>query len=204
MVDAFELGPVADRRAGVLSGGNRRRLDLAQALVHRPPLLFLDEPTSGLDPQTRASLWGQLQEIKAQGRTIFLTTQYLEEADRLCDRVAILNQGRILVVASPLALKQEVGEDVVTFVFGEDGEMDGRLTRAMAILRSFPCVGKSTVDGRTATVVMKDAPRSLPHLVLGLSQAGLEVSRLTVTRPTLDEVFLHYTGERVTTGEASS
>ena len=114
------------QRAGRLSGGMRRRLDLAQAMVHRPAALFLDEPTTGLDPQARNALWEELRALSATGTTILLTTQYLEEADRLCGRVAILDRGRILTVGTPTALKDAAGEDRVTLTLAEAGDPDQR------------------------------------------------------------------------------
>jgi ABC-2 type transport system ATP-binding protein len=114
LLQLFALTDAADKRAGAFSGGMRRRLDLAQALVHQPPLVFLDEPTTGLDPQTRNALWNHLNELNAEGTTIFLTTQYMEEADRLCRRLSIIDHGKIVVSGSPTELKSSVGGEVVT------------------------------------------------------------------------------------------
>src|SRR5436305_9730000 len=133
LLEVFALEDAAGRRAGAYSGGMRRRLDLAQALVHEPPLVFLDEPTTGLDPQTRNALWRHLEELNRAGTTIFLTTQYLEEADRLCGRLSIIDHGKIVVTGSPDALKQEVGGEVVTVTLPEDASEDG-LRRAVSAL----------------------------------------------------------------------
>ncbi len=113
LIDILELGGFADRR-GTYSGGQKRRLDLALGLVHRPMLLFLDEPTTGLDPQSRARVWDEVRKLRAGGATVFLTTHYLEEADALCDRLAIIDNGRIVVAGTPDALKRQIAGDVVT------------------------------------------------------------------------------------------
>src|SRR5918996_398206 len=120
LLEVFSLREAADKRVGAFSGGMRRRLDLAQALVHRPALLFLDEPTTGLDPQTRNALWRYLQELNEEGTTIFLTTQYMEEADRMSHRLAIIDHGTVIVSDSPASLKQEIGGDVITLTLPDD------------------------------------------------------------------------------------
>src|SRR5205823_160788 len=143
LLEVFALQNAAHRRAGAYSGGMRRRLDLAQALVHEPPLVFLDEPTTGLDPQTRNALWRHLEDLNANGTTVFLTTQYLEEADRLCRRLSIIDHGKIVVTGSPDALKQEVGGEVVTVTLPETLG-DDALQRAVSALSAFPGAGRPT------------------------------------------------------------
>jgi ABC-type multidrug transport system ATPase subunit len=207
LLEVFGLSEAAHRRAGAYSGGMRRRLDLAQALVHEPPLVFLDEPTTGLDPQTRNALWRHLKELAAAGTTIFLTTQYMDEADRLCERLAIIDHGRIVVTGSPEALKQDIGGEVVTVTLPDEaGETAVR--RAVEALTAFPGAGAPTTFDHSVALPVKDAGRSLSELVRRLDEAGAEIAKLEFSRPTLDEVFLKYTGERMrveeTAGRATS
>ena len=206
LLELFALTDAGDKRAGAYSGGMRRRLDLAQGLVHAPPLVFLDEPTTGLDPQTRTALWAHLAELRAGGTTIFLTTQYMEEADRLCSRLAIIDHGRIVVEGSPVDLKANVGGDVVTVSLPENA--DGELVeRAKGALRDFPGAGEATTFDHSVAVPVKDAGRSLSDLVRRLDEHGVPIAQLSFSTPTLDEVFLKYTGERMRveeTGRAQS
>lgn len=206
LLELFALTEAADKRAGAYSGGMRRRLDLAQALVHQPRLVFLDEPTTGLDPQTRTALWRHLEEINRGGTTIFLTTQYMEEADRLCTRLAIIDHGRIVVTGSPTKLKSEVGGDVVTLELAEEG--NGALVeRAKRAVAGFPGAGDPTVLDHGLAVPVAEAGRSLSDLVRRLDEQGVPIAKLSFTTPTLDEVFLKYTGERMRveeTGRAQS
>jgi ABC-2 type transport system ATP-binding protein len=188
LLELFGLTDARDRRAAAYSGGMRRRLDLAQALVHRPLLLFLDEPTTGLDPQTRNALWRHLEELRSAGSTIFLTTQYMEEADKLCSRLAIIDHGRIVVSGSPAELKATVGGDVVTLALPE--EADG--------------AGAPTAFDHSVAVPVTDAGQSLSELVRRLDQQGVPIAKLTFTTPTLDEVFLRYTGERMRVEDATT
>lgn len=196
LLERFGLGEVANRLAGVLSGGMRRRLDLAQALVHDPTLVFLDEPTTGLDPQTRKALWDHLAEINRAGTTIVLSTQYLEEADRLCHRLAIVNHGQLVLLDSPAALKQEIGEEVVT-VRLVHGVVDSDVERACGSLLSLPDVrGARSVDS-SIVLPVKHAGRSLPRIVQVLDRLELGVEEVSVTTPTLEDVFLKHTGEHL-------
>ncbi len=196
LLETFALTEVANERANHFSGGMRRRLDLVQALVHRPPLLFLDEPTTGLDPQSRNTLWKYLDELSRDGMTIFLTTQYLEEADRLCKRIAIIDGGRIVASGSPASLKEEVGGDVITLTFPNNVE-EGILTSALEMLTSSPELGIPTCLDHSIVLSVKDAGRSLVDVVRRLDEKGIPIARLGLTTPTLDEVFLKYTGQRI-------
>jgi ABC-2 type transport system ATP-binding protein len=194
LLEAFGLGEVANVRAGRLSGGLRRRLDLAQALVHRPAILFLDEPTTGLDPQSRNALWELLRDLSRSGTTVFLTTQYLEEADRTCDRVAILDGGRLLKVGTPTALKQEVGGGRLVLRIGDDAGS----ARAARILASCPKITR-VQPGRPADpliVYVDDAPASVAPVLRLLEEEGIEVVAVEQAQASLDDVFLRYTGER--------
>jgi daunorubicin resistance ABC transporter ATP-binding subunit len=203
LLELFGLTDARDRRAAAYSGGMRRRLDLAQALVHRPLLLFLDEPTTGLDPQTRNALWRHLEELRSGGSTIFLTTQYMEEADRLCSRLAIIDHGRIVVSGSPSELKATVGGDVVTLALPD--EADGALVdRARNALAGLPGASAPTAFDHSVAVSVTDAGQSLSELVRRLDQQGVPIAKLTFTTPTLDEVFLKYTGERMRVEEATT
>jgi len=206
LLEMFGLTDAGNKRAGAYSGGMRRRLDLVQALVHEPPLLFLDEPTTGLDPQTRNALWRHLEELRAGGTTIFLTTQYMEEADRLCDRLAIIDHGKIVVSGEPAELKAGVGGDVVTVALPEGTDV-ALVERAKRAVAGFPGAGEPTTFDHSVAVPVKDAGRSLSEIVRRLDEEGVPIAQLSFTTPTLDEVFLKYTGERMRveeTGHAQS
>jgi ABC-2 type transport system ATP-binding protein len=190
----MDLSGDADRPAGSYSGGMRKRLDLATGLLHRPELLFLDEPTTGLDPQNRAGLWKHLERLnKDEGLTIFLTTHYMEEADRLCDRLAIIDQGRIIAEGSPANLKAQLGGDVVSLTFKDDPAKEAAAT----LLRNVPSVREVTVKEDGVSVIVADGGAAVPELLRVLSEAGLSVARLSMTSPTLDDVFLKHTGHSI-------
>jgi ABC-type multidrug transport system ATPase subunit len=191
LLDAFSLGEVTEVRAGRLSGGMRRRLDLAQALMHRPAVLFLDEPTTGLDPQSRNALWDLLRGLAGQGTTIFLTTQYLEEADRACDRVAIIDDGRLVTIGTPTALKQEVGGGRLVVSLANTSQAD----RARQILSS-RTESTRVAPGEPLTVYVDDPKASAPALLKLLDADGIAVAGLEQAQATLDDVFLRYTGQR--------
>ncbi len=194
LLATFSLDEVADVRAGRLSGGLRRRLDLAQALVHAPAVLFLDEPTTGLDPQSRNALWGTLRQLREQGTTVFLTTQYLEEADRTCDRVAILDDGRLLKVGTPSALKQEVGGGRLTLRLTDQAGAN----RAAQALTGCPQVTRVQPGrpGDPLVVYVDDAPASIAPILRRLDAEGVAVAAIEQAQASLDDVFLRYTGER--------
>jgi daunorubicin resistance ABC transporter ATP-binding subunit len=202
LLEVFSLQEAADKRVGAFSGGMRRRLDLAQALVHRPALLFLDEPTTGLDPQTRNALWRYLEELNREGTTIFLTTQYMEEADRMSHRLAIIDRGTVVVSDSPASLKQEIGGDVITLTLPDDAGEDLR-ARALEAMTAFPGAGEPTVFDHSVALPVKDGGRALSDLVRRLDEQKVPIAQLSLTTPTLDEVFLRYTGERLRVEEAS-
>ena len=193
LIEILGLGGAAGQRAWRLSGGMRRRLDLAQAMVHRPVALFLDEPTTGLDPQARNALWAQLRTLAADGTTIMLTTQYLEEADRLCGRVAILDRGNILTIGTPAALKDAAGEDRVTLTLEQPDDLEQRdLARRVVI--AVPGV-LNVIDGPgSITVQMRAAGDALLELIRRLDVEGVDVARIQLVPTTLDDVFVAYTG----------
>src|SRR5579884_1894073 len=191
----MDLSADADRPAGSYSGGMRKRLDLATGLIHRPELLFLDEPTTGLDPQNRAGLWKHLERLnKDEGLTIFLTTHYMEEADRLCDRLAIIDHGRIIAEGSPASLKAQLGGDVVALTFKEEV---GSKERAAALVKGLPFVRDVTAGDDGINVIVEDGGAAVPELMRVLGEEGLRVARLSMTTPTLDDVFLKYTGHSI-------
>jgi len=193
LIERLGLGGVASRRAGRLSGGMRRRLDLAQAMVHRPAALFLDEPTTGLDPQARNALWEELRALSAVGTTILLTTQYLEEADRLCGRVAILDRGRIVTVGTPTALKDAAGEDRVTLTLAEPGDPDQRALVQHVAAQVPGVLNVRDAEGEV-TLQLHAAGDALLELIRRLDLEGVDVARLRLVPTTLDDVFVAYTG----------
>ena len=197
LLELVGLSGVGGRKIGAYSGGMRRRIDLAGALMHRPGILFLDEPTSGLDPQSRLAIWEHLEQLNAQGVTVLLTTQHMDEADRLCRRLAIIDHGRLVAEGSPGALKAEVGGDVVRVAFGPMDSPDGRAETAIGALRQLPSVHEAdtTPDGLTATV--DDGGAAAPAILRALNDAAVPVTNLAVTSPSLDDVFLHHTGREI-------
>ena len=200
LLDLVDLADVADKRSEEFSGGMKKRLDAATALVHRPPLVFLDEPTTGLDPKARNRLWEYFQRINDLGTTIFLTTQYLEEADQLCDRLAVILDGRIVADGSPADLKREVGGEVLDIEM-EDGA-DVR-ARAAAIAREFDAFADATVTETEAgiSVTAETAREYGTDLLVALRDAGLTVTGFNIRAPTLDDVFLAITGDELDTEE---
>ena len=192
----IDLGDALDRRVGTYSGGMRRRLDLAAALVHSPEVLFLDEPTTGLDPVSRARVWGEVQRLNEQlGMTIFLTTQYLEEADALADRVGIIDQGRLVAEGTPSELKRSVGSDVVV------ARVDGDPARVAPSLRRVPGVREVDVRGAELVIATDDGAAALSPVAVALAGGGVPVRELTMRTPTLDDVFLELTGARIENDE---
>jgi ABC-2 type transport system ATP-binding protein len=182
-----ELEAAADRTGGTYSGGQRRRLDVALGLMHRPQVLFLDEPTTGLDPQSRARLWEEVRKLRGQGVTVFLTTHYLDEADALCDRLAIIDQGRIVAEGTPEQLKRQIAGDVVTLGV-DDGE------RALALLSVQPFVREATAEDGAVRLYVERGEAALPAILRIVDGAGLELREISLTRPSLDDVFLRQTG----------
>jgi ABC-2 type transport system ATP-binding protein len=181
------LGDAADRKVRGYSGGMKRRLDLALALVHRPQILFLDEPTTGLDVQSRTALWGEVGRLaRDDGVTVFLTTQYLEEADVLADRVGIIDHGRIVAEGTPAALKAEVGRPTIEAIPASEDD----LSRTAAILERFG----ERVGSTKGVAVRLDGVAGLAEVVRALDGDGLEAEHLQLHQPSLDDVFLAKTG----------
>jgi ABC-2 type transport system ATP-binding protein len=186
---ALDLTEAAGRTTGTYSGGMRRRLDIGMGMVHQPRLLFLDEPTTGLDPQARANLWDEVRKLRENGTTVFLTTHYLEEADILCDRVAIIDHGTIVAEGTPIDLKRAIAGDVVTLGIGEH-ERVLSLARAESYVRE---ANDQDEDGLVRLYV-DDGDRALPQLLRLLDGAGLSPQTISLSRPSLDDVFLRKTG----------
>jgi ABC-2 type transport system ATP-binding protein len=174
----------------------KRRLDLAAALVHNPEVLFLDEPTTGLDPISRAKVWDEVRRLNEQlGMTIFLTTQYLEEADQLAHRVGIINGGKIVAEGTPEELKRTVGTDLVVV------EVDGDDEKAKAVLDAVDAVDTVTMAGKEILAHTADGAAAVSPVAVALSDAGIRVRALTLRTPTLDDVFLELTGNRIQEGD---
>jgi ABC-2 type transport system ATP-binding protein len=188
LLERVGLVSAADRRVGGFSGGMKRRLDLALALVHGPRILFLDEPTTGLDPQSRSALWEEVQRLASdRGVTVFLTTQYLEEADVLADRVGIIDNGRLVAEGTPEALKDEIGRPSVEATPCAAGELE----RTKAVLGRF---GENVAGSPKAGAVRLEAGLQLADVVRALDSEGIEIQDLQLHAPTLDDVFLAKTG----------
>ena len=205
MLELVGLTAVAGRKVGTSSGGMRRRIDLVAALMHGPPLLFLDEPTAGLDPQSRLTIWDHLAKLNKQGVTILLTTQMMEEADRLCRSIAIIDHGQIVAEGSPRSLKAEVGGDVVQIALDSAGEdVDGALTRkAEELVRGRSYVDRLNSVGTGIAITVRDGSTAVPDLVRLLHENLIPIANLSVASPTLDDVFLKYTGRTIRSEEAS-
>jgi ABC-2 type transport system ATP-binding protein len=182
------LSDAADRKVGGYSGGMKRRLDLALALVHRPRLLFLDEPTTGLDPQSRAALWDEVRRLAGDGVTVFLTTQYLEEADVLADRVGIIDRGKIVAEGTPAELKAAIGRPSVEAVPQDPGERE----KLAAVLGRFGEQAAASADG--VAISLREGVGDLAEIVRALDAEGLRVADLRLHSPSLDDVFLAKTG----------
>ena len=192
LIDAFGLGDRRNAMADQLSGGQARRLLIARALVHKPDVLFLDEPTAGLDPQTRVNLWDILTVLHEQGQTILLTTHYMEEAEALCDRVAVVDHGRVLAAGTLEELKEDVGAVTVVTVRFEQPVPDGLAERAGLAAR--PGVTKAETDGDQLRVFSADPEGLLGDLIATGTAAGLHVRDATQLKPSLETVFLTLTG----------
>jgi ABC-2 type transport system ATP-binding protein len=185
---ALDLDAAADRPTGTYSGGMRRRLDIGLGIVHRPRVLFLDEPTTGLDPQARARMWDEIRRLQGDGTTVFLTTHYLEEADALADRLAIIDQGTIVAEGTADELKRQVAGDVVTL------SVDGAADAVLATVRSQPFVREASADDGSVRLYVDRGEAAIPMLIRLLDGAGLSPSTITLARPSLDDVFLRQTG----------
>jgi len=197
LLELVEMSKFADKRVQTYSGGMRRRLELACGLVNRPRVLFLDEPTLGLDVQTRAATWNYIKKLKEQyNMTIFMTTHYLEEADNLCDRIAIIDRGKIIKLDSPEALKESLGGDILTVTTKEDDDFSG-------LIDKIPKVKEVKKQDSTYRVKVERGEETAPHILNTLMKNGVTITRLSLSKPTLDEVYLEYTGKTMREEEAT-
>ena len=190
LLGLFDLNHAADRSLKTYSGGMRRRLDLAASLVHRPPVLFLDEPTTGLDPQSRNDLWDLIRELVADGTTLLLTTQYLEEADVLADRIAVIDRGRVIAEGTAPELKTQMGATVLEVSFASSSAAEAALSTIGGVLAG------AEIDGATVRAPASEGARDAMKVLRAIDAAGLEAGGFTVREPSLDDVFLTLTGHR--------
>ncbi|KUO93202.1 MAG: ATP-binding cassette domain-containing protein [Caldivirga sp.] len=189
LLDLVELSHAADRKVETYSGGMRRRLEIAMGLINRPRILFLDEPTLGLDAQTRAAIWSYVFRLKEQlGTTIFVTTHYLEEADQYCDRIAIIDHGKILAIGTPRDLKKVVGGDVVIL------QVAGNPETAVKVLQNIDGLSDVRIVEGFIRFKVSDGSRAAPLIFDVLSKAGIRVTSIAIKEPSMDEVFMEYTG----------
>ncbi len=191
LIEQFELAGFVARAIRTYSGGQRRRLDLALGIVHRPKLLFLDEPSIGLDPESRARLWDEVRKLHASGTTIFLTTHYLEEADHLCNRLAIIDGGKIVTEGTPEQLKQQIAGDAVTLSLSNPHDT---FVQARELLRVQTDVRDIQEDGQKLQVYVEHGEEALVTILRLLEGAGISVQTISLARPSLDDVFLRQTG----------
>jgi ABC-2 type transport system ATP-binding protein len=196
LLELMGLGSVASKLTGTYSGGMKRRLDLASALVHRPEVLILDEPTEGLDPQSRTALWEELEKISAAGTTMLLTTHYMEEADRLSSRLAIIDNGQIVVEGAPAELKRGVGADAVLLQL-ESPDGDGQLAEVRRLLEGVVAADAVARHPAGIALAVPNASAAIPELLRRLDRNGLPIAGLQMSQPSLDDVFLKYTGRRI-------
>jgi len=189
LTSQLDLGGLDDRLVKTLSGGQRRRLDIALGLVHSPRLVFLDEPTTGLDPQSRSNLWDHIRRLREElGTTVFLTTHYLEEADALCDRILVIDYGRIVAEGTPEDLKRRISGDVITL------SVSGGPDVAKGVLAAHEGVRDIAVSGRSLRLTVDRGEEALPGLLRALDAAGITLESIQLARPSLDDVFLTVTG----------
>ena len=187
-VKAFQLETFADRPCKTYSGGQRRRVDIALGVIHEPSVVFLDEPTTGLDPQSRANMWDEVRRLRTEGMTVFITTHYLEEADALCDRIAIMDDGLIVAEGTSAELKRDIAGDVVTV------GLNGATPRAAALLSGEPYVNRmETLDDGLRLFVDAGAI-AIPQILRTLDSSDIVLGSIELHRPSLDDVFLAKTG----------
>lgn len=185
----FDLVDAAERAAKTYSGGMRRRLDLAASLVAMPPIIFLDEPTTGLDPRSRITMWEIIQKLKDDGATILLTTQYLEEADKLADEIAVIDHGKVIARGTPDQLKSNVGSERIEFTFCSKDDF----TKALGVIGEGDV--SSDESSRCVSLSTSGSVNEVKRLLDLLSTNNIEIDSLSMHKPTLDDVFLHLTGK---------
>ncbi|HUI72380.1 MAG TPA: ATP-binding cassette domain-containing protein [Spirochaetia bacterium] len=191
LIQALELESFVDRFSRTYSGGQRRKLDIALGMVHQPALLFLDEPTTGLDPLSRAQLWNQIRLLRRQGTTVFLTTHYMDEADVLCDRIAIIDKGKIVAEDSPIGLKRRISGDILSL---KVNHVDNAVEVSQEALRDLDFVREMNADGSSLKLVVTHGGEAIPVVLRLLESRGVGVADISLSRPSLDDVFLRMTG----------
>ena len=196
LLELMGLAAVAKKLTGTYSGGMRRRLDLASALVHQPEVLILDEPTEGLDPQSRSALWEELERISASGTTMLLTTHYMEEADRLCSRLAIVDNGQIVVEGTPSELKRGIGAETIVLQI-EPAAGDGLVDRVRQRLGDLVDVEAVAPHPSGVSLAVRNASAAVPDLLRRLDGDGIRIASLQMRQPSLDDVFMKYTGRHI-------
>ena len=197
LLELVELTEFKDKKVQTFSGGMRRRLELACGLINRPKVLFLDEPTLGLDVQTRSATWNYITRLKKEfGMTLFMTTHYLEEADALCDRIAIIDHGKIIVVGTPTELKDSLGGDIITVGIQKDVDITG-------LIKKIEHVKEVKKENDTYMIKSENGEITAPLIIEALRKEGHIVTRLSLTKPTLNEVYLQYTGRSMRDAEES-
>ena len=191
LLERFDLVDAADRVVKGYSGGMRRRLDIAMSLIARPSVLFLDEPTTGLDPRSRLAMWDLIEELEHDGTTVLLTTQYLDEADRLAERIIVIDSGTVIANGTSDELKDRIGGDRLSVSIARAENREGALATLAPL-----CTGHVDVarDGRTFSAPIRSGDRVVPGVIRALDDAGIDVLDVEVRRPTLDDVFLTLTG----------
>jgi len=188
LLNLVELSEKADALVSTLSGGMKRRLEIARGLMTRPKVLFLDEPTIGLDPQTRRKTWEYLRSVNKEGTTVFMTTHYMDEADLLSDRIALIDHGQIIIEGTPTELKQSLGNDIIYLDTSDN-------PRTTEILRDLSGIKKiAGYEGKVAITSEQDGTRLLPEIIREINGQGIDVSAVNLKKPSMDDVFLHYTG----------
>ncbi len=187
MLELVGLKERAESLVKTFSGGMRRRLEIAEGLLHNPEVLFLDEPTIGLDPASRMTIWEQLRELNKEGVTIFITTHYMDEADRLCNRVAIIDLGEIKAIGKPNELKEDVGGDVIILKTNDSDKLLERLL-------SLPFIKEATSQNGTLRVTVGSGEKVIPLIFEEARSLGVNIESVSLNKPTLDDVFVKYTG----------
>jgi len=185
VLEGFQLSEYADRKCKTYSGGQRRRVDIALGIIHEPRVVFLDEPTTGLDPQSRAHMWDEIRRLRAEGMTVFITTHYLDEADALCDRISIMDNGEVVASGTPSALKREISGDVVRVGLPVDA-----VTAAASALSGYKI---ETLED-SVRLNVDDGATAIPQILRALDAAGVPLGTIELHRPSLDDVFLTKTG----------
>jgi len=191
LISALDLGSFVDRFSRTYSGGQRRKLDIALGMVHQPAVLFLDEPTTGLDPVSRAQLWNQIRLLRSQGTTVFLTTHYMDEADALCERIAIIDKGTIVAEDTPTGLKRRISGDILSLTVNH---VDNAVEVSKEALKDLEFVREMNAEGSNVRLVVTHGGEAIPVVLRLLESRGVGVADISLSRPSLDDVFLRMTG----------